>query len=890
LTDRAVDIVLDSPERIVVFVAPSGYGTMDVVSRVAAADSATCIRIDFVDACSADDVLQRILSCVILERDRDETLTSAVLALTSLERLMSENQEVVQDLGRWIALLSRSARTFVLARRTPVALLEALADYPVLRLGVAELAVNVNREREQLTGVSATWVDRYVAAFGGWPRAWGRLREAARRPRQRLSASDVRELALLIHAEIDALSSSERRAAVTLAVFGNATGDEIAAFAALPSAAEVAHALGTLEGFVTHDDSGLWRMLEFPRQVFFDIRAPADLSLATSVIQDVAEIDPVRALVMALDLREVELISSLLAKMERSLRDDVIVRAEMRVGIERFLIDDQLFIHWWEAPRSRERVAEMVEDLRAVRSFTSPDVRWRRNLAIALADLESLHLSPALTRLESFLSLGKIGETLRALAYARLAFGFAWIGDAENFERLAPALDASYFDARLARLRYEYVRCLGDAAARRSALSEMSRLAAGDPRRERDAAVTTALDAFFGVNQSRFDLALGRLHALGPKDAALTAALSYLEGGTAPLALPGKRDAQLIAFVALVRASRESAIGERRLLLRAAMMNADHAAEVELRIAVRLAYVYSFPDDAAAFVADAEQLARLAASSGLQSAVAFARRGELDGPLLGLARRFVTDRQGQIGFRLGILDGTVHSSDNMPIAIGERLFELIAFLGLHPEGWADRDAIAEAIWPSHSQQSGIGALKTAVHRARAALGDPRAIVQKGSGYQLSPAIVSDVTLLESFLALPAETVARLGGLEASYATFVSGVERVRDVASRWPWFDRYAPRVDGILRGLASAMARMALLESKIELAHRIAADLRSLDDADETAFKIAVDAHRAAGNAIGETREIERYSALLRSFGADPVAEIARLFKKSSEDRAFFT
>lgn len=860
---------------------------MDVVSRAAATDTAMCITIDFEDARSADDVLQRILSCVILNRDREETRTSVVLALTSLECLMSESEEIVHDLARWIELLSRSARTFVLARRRPAALLEALAAHPVLQIGVDQLAVDVDRERRRLTGVSATWVDRYVAAFGGWPRAWERLRKAALRSRQRLSASDVRELASLIRDEIGALDDAERRAAVTLAAFGQATEDEIAAYAALSSPAEVAHALSALEGFVRHDNSGLWRMLEFPRQVFFDIRAPADLALATRVVRDVAKFDALRAVVMALELRDVGLISSLLENMERHLRNDVIARAESRVGIERFLIDDQLFVHWWESPRSRERVAEMFEELKAVRPFTSPDVRWRRNLAIALAQIESIHLSRALARLESLLSLEQIGEKLRGLAYARLAFGYAWSGDAANFERLAPALDATYLDARRARLRYEYVRYLGDAAARQSVLGEMTRLAAGDSRRERDVAVWMALDAFFSVDASRFDVALDRLRALASTDVALASALSYLEGGPAPLSLSLKGDAHLIAFVTLVRAARESQVGERRLLLRAAMRNADHSADVELRIAIRLAHVYAFPDDATRLVADAEQLARMAALSALRAAVAFARRGEVDGPLLGLVRRFASHREEKIGFHLGILDGTVHGPDHAPIAIGDRLFELIAFLGLHPEGWADRDAIVEAIWPGHTQQSGIGALKTAVHRARAAFGDPRAIIPKGNGYRLSPAVVSDVASLETILASPSEAVARLGGLEAAYTTFATGIERIRDVASRWPWFDRYAARVDGILRGLAFAIARTALLESKLEVAHRIAADLRSLDDADQAAFKIAVDAHRAVGNAIAEAREIERYSALLRSFGADPVAEIARL-RNDPESRAF--
>lgn len=880
MSDRIAALVRRSRAGVVVLAAPPGYGKMDVVRDIVAADSARSITIDFATCRSAADVAQRIVSSIVLDRDGDDAAPSTIVALTSFDRLTREDAAIARAIARWIVRLARSARTFVLARRRPTEVLDALAGMPVLILGPEDLAVDVERERERITGVPPNWAERYVAAFGPWPRAWERLRAAALRPRQRLRTNDIRELATLVRGEIDALVAADRPAAVALAAFGRATADEIAAATGAAGPDDVERALGALDGFVAHDRAGGWHMFDFPRRVFFELRNPADVALATRVILGVAETDPFRALIMALEAREAEVIATLLATMETPQRADMIVRAEERLGVEPFLIDDRLFVAWWETPRSRKRFGEMVDGLKGLRVFGSTEVRWRRNLALALAQTESPQLTRALSTIESLVALEKIGEQLRSLACARLAYSFAWIGDAENFGRLAPALDTAFSDARRARLRYEYVRCVGDAVARRAVLGAMARESTGIPYREREVAVSTALDAFFSADASRFDAAVARLHDLDATDATLAAALSYIEGRTATLPLSVTHDQHLVAFATLVRAARPAEIGERALLLRAAIAHADLSSDVELRIATRLAAAYAVPDDATAFVSDAERLARSAGSGGLQGAVACAKRGEIDGPLLGLAQRFGSNERTPARFKLGVFDGTVRGPDNVPIALAERQLELITFLGLHPDGWADRDAIVEAIWPDLAPQAGVGALKTAAHRARSALGEPRAIVPAGNGYRLSPTVVSDVASIEMLLAKPDETVTGLGGLDAAYAIFAMGIERLREGSNRWPWFDRYAVRIDRALRRLAAAIARAALLASQLDMAHRIAADLRSLDDADETAFKIAVDAHRAAGNTLAAAREIERYSALLRSFGGDPVTEIARLWE----------
>jgi len=48
-------------------------------------------------------------------------------------------------------------------------------------------------------------------------------------------------------------------------------------------------------------------------------------------------------------------------------------------------------------------------------------------------------------------------------------------------------------------------------------------------------------------------------------------------------------------------------------------------------------------------------------------------------------------------------------------------------------------------------------------------------------------------------------------------------------------------------------------------------ADLRTLDDEDETAFAIAISAHLAEGNRVSARREYDRYAAVLTAYGATP-------------------
>jgi len=212
---------------------------------------------------------------------------------------------------------------------------------------------------------------------------------------------------------------------------------------------------------------------------------------------------------------------------------------------------------------------------------------------------------------------------------------------------------------------------------------------------------------------------------------------------------------------------------------------------------------------------------------------------------------------------VGILDGTVRRADGTRVAIAGRPLEVLMFLALQPGGRADRSAIVDAIWPDLSDARGTGALKTAAHRIRCALGNPRAVIQSEGGYRLSAAFGTDIARLEAMLyAAPAQPGTTFE-IEPLIASFRAGVGRLQGL-SRWPWFVRYAARAEAIVRRLARTIAEQALSRGETACVHQIAADLRLLDESDETAYEISLEAHRHDGDAVALQREMRRYAAHL--------------------------
>ena len=214
---------------------------------------------------------------------------------------------------------------------------------------------------------------------------------------------------------------------------------------------------------------------------------------------------------------------------------------------------------------------------------------------------------------------------------------------------------------------------------------------------------------------------------------------------------------------------------------------------------------------------------------------------------------------------VGILDGSVRKADGSPVAIAGRPLEVLMFLALQPAGRADRSAIVDALWPDLSDKRGIGALKSAAHRIRVAFGDPRVVIQSENGYRIAAAFRTDIARLEGMLFAAGAQPDGALEIEPLVASFRAGVARLQGM-SRWPWFVRYAARAEAVVRRLARTIAEKALSTGETARAHQIAADLRLLDESDETAYEISIEALRRDGDAVALQREIRRYAAVMTS------------------------
>jgi DNA-binding SARP family transcriptional activator len=371
------------------------------------------------------------------------------------------------------------------------------------------------------------------------------------------------------------------------------------------------------------------------------------------------------------------------------------------------------------------------------------------------------------------------------------------------------------------------------------------------------------------------------LRRLANEDAFLSRTLAYVDGSGG---LDFGSHTRFRAFAIMLRAERETEYTERMHLLRSAIAHADDSLEVEMRFATRLAYAYASPHDASQILDEAAVFARNLRSDAFAQALINAERLVVAGVFAGIARRFISTND-QPRVRLGILDGTIAGRSGEPIAIAQRQFELMVFLALHENGAADRDSIIDAIWPDLDPTAGAHALKTAAHRIRTALGDAGAVLLTPTGYRLPETVETDVERLEALLGsmMMEDAPARLGGLPNAYRTFAVGVEQLRDRLSRWSWADRYLPRLESLLHRLGQAIANRANVLHRTEYSHRIVADLRTLDDEDETAFGIAISAHLAEGNRLSARREYVRYAAVLAAYGEKPPESMDRSVQESA-------
>jgi DNA-binding SARP family transcriptional activator len=863
-----------SDAGLVIVTAPRGFNKTELSREILVADP-RALLIDLSDVRVEEDLDRAIVGRLIQPLPVGTTGTSSgkrTVLFQHPEPFLGNASPA--PLIAWIHRLLPFARVVFVSRVVPEDVATAMADRGVLRFDSADLAFHADPIQLARIGITAAVRREILDEFGHWPAAWHAYIRARQDGDDRLSDAMLDTLADMFDEEVEEIDTG-REAVLGLAVLGRATLDEISA---VSGSNDVAHALERLMGYAVEITDGYCTMPSFFRMRLF-ARYPAETAtLVTRAITRASDRDPLRALVIALERDDHVAAQTVLERLSRSERDRLMAEASDIIGIEVFLGNDELFLNWYRAPRPHKKTVWIMERLLTLRESPVPDIRARRDLAIALFSVQSHRVSSMTHRLAALLERTELSPRLRSLARAKLAWLHAWEGDGEAFERLAPTLDHEHPDSIYALERHKFVQSIASHEERSALLEARLAVARGHADFERGTATYILIDGFFSDDDRQFQAGMQTLRDLAPNDAALAHALAYIDGHEHHLDFGSHP--RFRSFAILVRASLEADPAKRLLLLRAAVAHADESLEIEIRIASRIALAYAAPREAASALAEAAGLARRIRSTPYAQAIVFAERLVVDGCLAGLARRFAATSE-QPRVRLGILDGTIAGPDGAAIPIAQRQFELMAFLALHENSSADREAIIEAIWHELEPAAAAHALKTAAHRIRTALDDTGAIVLTPAGYRLPQSIETDVERLETILATidEADVTARLGGLPLAYRTFTVAVERVREGIVRWAWAEPYIPRLDALLRRLANVIAARAIVTNRQEYAHRIVADLRTLDEADETSYIIAIRAYLAVGNQIAARREYDRYAEILNGFGAVPSHELADLF-----------
>jgi DNA-binding SARP family transcriptional activator len=212
------------------------------------------------------------------------------------------------------------------------------------------------------------------------------------------------------------------------------------------------------------------------------------------------------------------------------------------------------------------------------------------------------------------------------------------------------------------------------------------------------------------------------------------------------------------------------------------------------------------------------------------------------------------------------------------IRLREKEFELVALLASN-RGSLSRDEIGEALWEHLDVPEWSNNLKVTLYRIRKALGTREITLTEGSRHRLAPSI--DVDLRRAETLVRSVTGAQLD--EPVRASLRSMLESYRDgtVAryERFSWSHTLVARLNDLACTCGTTLATDALQHGGFEEALAYAAQVRGVDHLNEKACEITIRALQAQGDVDAARREFQRHAAALaRELATTPSASLADL------------
>ncbi|MGZ3561998.1 MAG: AfsR/SARP family transcriptional regulator [Vulcanimicrobiaceae bacterium] len=314
---------------------------------------------------------------------------------------------------------------------------------------------------------------------------------------------------------------------------------------------------------------------------------------------------------------------------------------------------------------------------------------------------------------------------------------------------------------------------------------------------------------------------------------------------------------------------------------RSAIAFADRSADLFTRIVARVVLAEKAPSQRRKALGEAAALSVEIESEKLRESVAALAQGEVQGmlaPLIGRLRSTSnTFEATEAPVSIYLANGVVRRGDNeLQISVGG----MALLVALAVEGRPlSTDTLCDRLWPDADYEQAYKALKMCVSRTRAQIGDPKAILTADGAYVLGEKVAADVSFLPQLLhSLRRGSVPGKIELDETFEVLVRG----RPASfSRWEWFAPTEALFERATREIGLFLGRESLRHRDIGRALEFARRLISIDSLDEEARRLAVEAYMAAGDRSAALYEYRQYQQVLdRELGTEPSAELRALLE----------
>lgn len=348
------------------------------------------------------------------------------------------------------------------------------------------------------------------------------------------------------------------------------------------------------------------------------------------------------------------------------------------------------------------------------------------------------------------------------------------------------------------------------------------------------------------------------------------------------------------ALAAIVLAADCTEVKRREASVDRAISAADLRADLALRIAARFVAAICSVRATDTFLMEAIDLANSLDSTPLQESLAAYRAGgspigalqplvdhvrragdDAVAPLVTDTARIVPVRKAEQTLVVDVASGEILRGQEA-VKTSEGTSQLLMLLAVYGE--ANRDVIADAIWPDLEGDGAANALKMCVHRARTQLEESSAIVVSKSLYRLGASVRSTYPEI-------LEVMRAIGGpfAEERRPEYLSLFDRLSKslAANRlpWEWFVPYARTLADAVRTIGERLGMDALDRGDAQTALEIARRMVGVDPLDEAARELVMRAYRKLGNATAAMREFEEFSdKLRREMSVAPSERLRRL------------